>query len=97
MDFIKKSQREKAFLQACRVQALDKQQLVKEHIKDLLARWAIEEQNELLRKGFLTIADKPDEGVDPNKFRQKYRGVKARGRPLLGPRKANRHGFMMSL
>ena len=28
--------------------------------------------------GYLTIKEKPDEGVDPNKFRQKYRGVKAR-------------------
>ena len=55
LDFIKKSQREKAFLQACRVQALEKQQQVKEHIKDLLARWAIEEQNELLRKGALHL------------------------------------------
>ncbi|CAJ1352192.1 unnamed protein product [Effrenium voratum] len=77
LDFIKKSQREKPFLQACRGQALEKQQIVREHIKVLLERWSIEEQNELLRKGILTVKNVPEEAVDPNKFRMTYRGVKA--------------------
>lgn len=76
IDFIKKSQREKAFLQACRLQALDKQQIVKGLIMDLLQRWSIEEQNEQLRRGLL--GDAPvEEAVDPNKFRSMYNGVKA--------------------
>lgn len=76
IDFIKKSQREKAFLQACRLQALDKQQIVKGLITDLLQRWSIEEQNEQLRRGLL--GDAPvEEAVDPNKFRSMYNGVKA--------------------
>lgn len=76
IDFIKKSQREKAFLQACRLQALDKQQTVKGLITDLLQRWSIEEQNEQLRRGLL--GDAPvEEAVDPNKFRSMYNGVKA--------------------
>eukprot|EP00435_Cladocopium_sp_Y103_P069537 s968_g33.t1 len=76
MDFIKKSQREKAFLQACRLQALDKQQIVKGLVTDLLQRWSIEEQNEQLRRGLL--GDTPvEEAVDPNKFRSMYNGVKA--------------------
>lgn len=77
LDFIKKSQREKAFLQACRLQALDKQQVVKHHIVELLARWAIEEQTEQLRKGLLGLKAEREEAVDPGKFRSKYRGVKA--------------------
>lgn len=76
IDFIKKSQREKAFLQACRLQALDKQQIVKGLITDLLQRWSIEEQNEQLRRGLL--GDAPvEEAVDPNKFHSMYNGVKA--------------------
>jgi len=77
MDFVKKSQREKAFLQACRLQALDKQQIVKAHITDLMGRWAIEEQNEQLRRGILGPKQATEEAVDPNKFRATYRGVKA--------------------
>mmetsp|Transcript_11914 Transcript_11914/g.20426 ORF Transcript_11914/g.20426 Transcript_11914/m.20426 type:complete len:776 (-) Transcript_11914:60-2387(-) len=76
LDFVKKSQREKAFLQACRLQALDKQQIVKGLITDLLQRWSIEEQTEQLRRGIL--GDAPvEEAVDPNKFRSMYNGVKA--------------------
>eukprot|EP00438_Fugacium_kawagutii_P030750 Skav217082 [mRNA] locus=scaffold1308:100497:105716:- [translate_table: standard] len=69
LDFIRKSQREKAFLQACRLQALDKQQIVKVLITDLLHRWSIEEQNELLRKGILNEKAAVEETVDPSKFR----------------------------
>jgi len=77
LEFIKKSQREKAFVQACRAQALEKQSTIREHVKDLMQRWENEEQNELLRKGILGSKGAPEEAVDPSKFRMAYKGVKA--------------------
>eukprot|EP00440_Ansanella_granifera_P021207 gb/GFBE01023023.1/.p1 GENE.gb/GFBE01023023.1/~~gb/GFBE01023023.1/.p1 ORF type:complete len:787 (+),score=207.20 gb/GFBE01023023.1/:1-2361(+) len=76
VDFVKKSQREKQFLQACRGSALDKQQLVKTISKRLIDRWETEEQANLMRKG-LWDAPKDEEVIDPSRFRVAFRGAKA--------------------
>eukprot|EP00439_Symbiodinium_sp_Y106_P084524 s2122_g25.t3 len=75
LEFIKKSQREKAFVQACRAQALDTCQC--RVLSGCNYRWENEEQNELLRKGILGSKGAPEEAVDPSKFRMAYKGVKA--------------------
>jgi len=76
VDFVKKSQREKQFLQACRGSALDKQTILKSHIRRLIDKWETEEQADLMRKGLFT-APKDEEVIDPSKFRVAYRGAKA--------------------
>jgi len=76
IQFIQKSQRQKQFLQACRGHALDKQQLLKAHVRRLIDRWEAEQQTEVMRSG---QSMKTDETVviDPSKFRVAYRGTKA--------------------
>jgi len=75
VDFVRKSQREKQFLQSCRGSLLDKQTTIKGIIKLLIDRWDTEEAADTMRKG-LTMT-KVQEAVDPSRFRVAYRGAKA--------------------
>ncbi|CAK9113112.1 Uncharacterized protein SCF082_LOCUS52440 [Durusdinium trenchii] len=75
MDFVKKSQKEKQFLQSCRLSTLDKQVTIKGIIKSLIERWETEDQTENFRKG--VFQTKVVEAVDPSRFRVAYRGAKA--------------------
>mmetsp|Transcript_89990 Transcript_89990/g.160187 ORF Transcript_89990/g.160187 Transcript_89990/m.160187 type:complete len:780 (-) Transcript_89990:170-2509(-) len=76
LDFIRRSGREKQFMQACRQQSLDKQSTVKQIARRLLEKWESEEQTELMRKGLMD--KKPvEEAIDPSRFRVAYRGTKA--------------------
>lgn len=75
VDFIKKSQKEKQFLQSCRGSTLDKQQTIKGIIKSLIERWETEDQADNFRKGL--FQSKIVEAVDPSRFRVAYRGAKA--------------------
>mmetsp|Transcript_107087 Transcript_107087/g.190261 ORF Transcript_107087/g.190261 Transcript_107087/m.190261 type:complete len:786 (-) Transcript_107087:52-2409(-) len=76
IDFVKKSQREKQFLQACRGSALDKQSTIKSLAKRLTEKWEQEEHAELMRKGIFDNTPQ-EEVVEPSKFRVAYRGAKA--------------------
>ncbi|CAJ1352196.1 unnamed protein product, partial [Effrenium voratum] len=76
VDFVKKSQKEKQFLQTCRGSTLDKQQIIKGIIKMLIDRWETEDQADNMRKG-VYFNNKVEEAVDPMKFRVAYRGAKA--------------------
>mmetsp|Transcript_1204 Transcript_1204/g.2742 ORF Transcript_1204/g.2742 Transcript_1204/m.2742 type:complete len:785 (+) Transcript_1204:31-2385(+) len=76
VDFVRKSQREKQFMQSCRISALDKQSTVKGIIKVLIERWETEDQADTMRKGLFDMS-KVEEAVDPSRFRVAYRGTKA--------------------
>jgi len=76
LEFIKRSTREKQFLQACRQQALDKQTTLKKLARQLLEKWDSEQQAELMRAGLLD-KKQVEESIEPSKFRVAYRGVKA--------------------
>lgn len=75
MEFVRHTGRERPFLQACRVSALEKQTQLKEQIKRLIRNWEVEQETNLMRKGLL---DKPpvEEAIDPSRFRVAYRGYK---------------------
>ncbi|CAE8723432.1 unnamed protein product, partial [Polarella glacialis] len=76
IEFVRKSQRERQFLQACRGTSLDKQSVIRTLIKRLIGKWEAEEQAALMRRG---LFDAPvlEEAIDPSRFRVAYRGVKA--------------------
>eukprot|EP00439_Symbiodinium_sp_Y106_P084102 s2122_g24.t3 len=74
VDFVRKSQREKQFMQSCRISALDKQSTG--IIKVLIERWETEDQADTMRKGLFDMS-KVEEAVDPSRFRVAYRGTKA--------------------
>mmetsp|Transcript_62878 Transcript_62878/g.123812 ORF Transcript_62878/g.123812 Transcript_62878/m.123812 type:complete len:280 (+) Transcript_62878:135-974(+) len=79
LEFVKYTGREKPFLQACRVSALEKQTHMKGLCKQLIRKWEIERESVKLRKGLLngTASAQVDEAVDPSTFRIAYRGYKA--------------------
>jgi hypothetical protein len=78
LSFVRHCGREKQFVQACRVSALEKQHHLQEHIVRLIDKWEAEEQSNLMRRGVFDfdIANKV-EPMDPSRFRTAYRGVKA--------------------
>lgn len=76
VDFVKQCGRLNPFVQACRVSALEKQQLMKALATRLVQKWEVEEQQDLMQNG-LPEAPAIEEAMDPSHFRVAYRGVKA--------------------
>jgi hypothetical protein len=77
LDFTKRSGREKQFIQACRVSALEKQTSLKNLLERLIKKWEQEEQMTWLRSGAFMLKDQVEESMDPNRFKAIYKGVRA--------------------
>jgi len=77
LDFTKHCGREKQFVQACRVSALEKQTQVKELLNRLIKRWEQEEQMTYLRSGAFMKGNQVQESMDPSRFKRTFKGVKA--------------------
>jgi hypothetical protein len=78
LSFVRHCGREKQFVQACRVSALEKQHHLTDMIVRLIAKWEAEEQSNLMRRGVFDFeAANKVEAMDPSRFRIAYRGVKA--------------------
>lgn len=77
MHFIRHLGRVKQLTQASRVHALNKQY----HLKDILVRlveaWEQEETAANIRKNILDLGEPKHEAMDPQEFREKYRGMRA--------------------
>jgi len=74
-EFINRCGRQKQFMQACRVSALEKQGILRELTKRLIRRWENEEEAKMLRGSF---DEKPDDDImDTQTFRQVYQGSEA--------------------
>lgn len=77
-EFTRHSGREKQFVQACRVSAMEKSTGVKDIVTRLIRRWENEEQMDFLRSGAFMDGEKPMEAMDPSRFKLAYKGVRAR-------------------
>jgi hypothetical protein len=77
LDFTKHCGREKQFMQACRVSALEKQSSMKELLQRLIKRWEQEEQSTFLRSAAFMSGPEKEEAMDPSQFKSLYKGVKA--------------------
>eukprot|EP00929_Paragymnodinium_shiwhaense_P064331 TRINITY_DN32216_c0_g1_i1.p1 TRINITY_DN32216_c0_g1~~TRINITY_DN32216_c0_g1_i1.p1 ORF type:complete len:786 (+),score=234.59 TRINITY_DN32216_c0_g1_i1:142-2499(+) len=78
MEFTRHSGREKQFVQACRISAMEKSTTVKEHVQRLIKRWEAEEQMDYLRSGAFMKGEQVEEAMDPSRFKMAFKGVRAR-------------------
>jgi len=77
-EFIKRGGREKQFVQACRISSLEKQSTLKQVLGGLIDKWEREQQMDALRSAdFFNPKNKGQEGMDVDKFKSVFRGVKA--------------------
>jgi hypothetical protein len=75
-DFLHRCGREKQFLQACRISALEKQTHIKALAARLTRRWEDQEQAELMRTGIIEDEKQEEVLMEPSHFRVAYRGCK---------------------